>query len=160
MHLYGDMELNRSQGNPEDRHTTKYTAIKDINASLAGQVIRVRARLHSSKGQKHHCFINMRESFETIQCVVFLADTSPGMMQYAKSIPPESIVEIVAKVVQPDGEIKSCTVQMELHIQEIRCVNKSAPVLPFQLADAMRRVENQALEDAGGAQEESKGEAK
>jgi len=47
---------------------------------------------------------------------------------------------------------------MELHIQEIRCVNKSAPVLPFQLADASRRVENQADEDAGpaGEKEESK----
>ncbi len=82
------------------------------------------------------------------------------MIGYAKSIPPESIIEVVAKAVKPDQEIKSCTIQMELHIQEIRCVNKSAPVLPFQIADASRRVENQALEDsapAGEKEEEKKG---
>jgi len=32
------------------------------------------------------------------------------MMAYAKSIPPESIIEIVAKAVKPENEITSCTV--------------------------------------------------
>jgi len=48
----------------------------------------------------------------------------------------------VAKAVVPDQEIKSATMQMELHIAEIRTVNKSVSNLPFQLADAMQRVEN------------------
>jgi len=73
----------------------------------------------------------MREAFDTIQTIVFKPDTSAGMHQYAGQIPPESIIEIVAKAVVPDQEIKSATMQMELHIAEIRTVNKSVSNLPF-----------------------------
>jgi aspartyl/asparaginyl-tRNA synthetase len=73
------MALNRSEGDPEARFTIKYVAVKDINASMAGQMIRVRGRCHSVKSQKQAVFIVMRESFDTIQTIVFKPDTSAGM---------------------------------------------------------------------------------
>ncbi len=33
---FGDMELNRSQGDPEDRHKEAYVEVRDISEALAG----------------------------------------------------------------------------------------------------------------------------
>lgn len=61
------------------------------------------------------------------------------MVKYAGKIPKESIVQIKAKVQK--AEVKSCTISnLELVIQEIWTVNKSAPMLPFQIEDASRVV--------------------
>jgi len=47
-------------------------------------------------------FIVVRESFATIQAVLFISETiSKGMVSYASKIPRESIVEIVGKIVKP-----------------------------------------------------------
>ena len=69
------------------------------------------------------------------------------MAKYAAGIPKESIIEVRAKVVVPQVEIQGCSQKIELHITEIWTVNKSAPMLPFQLEDASRRVENQEDEE-------------
>jgi hypothetical protein len=43
--LFGDRELNRSQGDPEIRFTKKFTEVIDINESIVGQTIIVRGRM-------------------------------------------------------------------------------------------------------------------
>lgn len=63
------------------------------------------------------------------------------MVNWSGKIPKESIVEVKARMVKPDKEISSCTQSnVELQVLEIWCVNRSAPVLPFQIEDASRLV--------------------
>mmetsp|Transcript_26831 Transcript_26831/g.19296 ORF Transcript_26831/g.19296 Transcript_26831/m.19296 type:complete len:185 (-) Transcript_26831:818-1372(-) len=71
---------------------------------------------------------------------------SKGMVTYATKIPKESIIDVVAKVVVPDKPIDGCSQQIELQVLEIWTVNKSVPMLPFQIEDASRQVLNQELE--------------
>ena len=65
---------------------------------------------------------------------------SKGMCKYSSKIPKESIVEIVAEVSVPDSPITGCSQQVELKVKEIYTVNKSVPILPFQIEDASRQV--------------------
>ena len=115
--LFGDRPLNRSQDDPNIRFQKKYVAVKDLDQTLVGQEVRVRCRVHNSRGGGSNCFIEGRESYATVQFVMFvnLEETaekykiSKGMVKYAQKIPKESIVEIVAKVIQPEGPITSCS---------------------------------------------------
>jgi len=88
----------------------------------------------------------IRESYETVQCTVNEEVTSRDMVKFCNKIAPESIIEVVAMVVNPGKEIGGTSIQMELHVKELWTVNRSVPVLPFQLADASRRCENQETE--------------
>ena len=83
------------------------------------------------------------------------------MVAYAAKVPNESIVEIKATVIQPKVPVQSCTQKVELQVQEFWVVNKSAPILPFQIEVASRLVTDQAAEDAGGdkVEEHKEGEA-
>lgn len=100
------MELNRSQGDPEDRFKVNYTKVRDIDEQLKDQEILVRGRLHSSRAKGKACFIITREQFSTIQCTLFVGDNvSKGMIEYARRIPKESIIEIKARVVVPQNPI-------------------------------------------------------
>lgn len=136
---FGDLELCRSQMSLEECHKRQYVAIKDITAAHDGQIIRIRGRVHNSRAKGKMCFIVAREAYATVQAVLFVGDTiSKGMVTYASKIPRESIIEIVAKVVKPRNPIEGCSIQYELHVEELWTVNKSLPVLPFQLEDASR----------------------
>lgn len=69
------------------------------------------------------------------------------MVEYARRLPKESIIEVKAKVVVPEKPIQTTSQKVELHILEIFTINRSAPMLPFQLEDASRRCENQEDEE-------------
>jgi len=47
-------------------------------------------------------FVNLEETADKYKI-------SKGMVKYAQKIPKESIVEIVARVIQPEGPITSCS---------------------------------------------------
>lgn len=129
---YGDMELIRSQCNPEDRFTKVYVQIKDIDESYVGKEVRIRARLQASRGKGKICFAVLRESYATIQLVLSVSETvSKGMVTYAQKIPKESIVEVIANVTKPSDPIEGCSQQVELQVIEFWGVNKSVPSLPF-----------------------------
>jgi aspartyl-tRNA synthetase len=78
------------------------------------------------------------------------------MVNYASKVPRESIIEVKAKVTVPEKPVETCSQKVELQIQEFWVVNKSAPILPFQIEDASRVVLNQAAEDGAGGEEEAK----
>ena len=138
---FGDMELCRSQCNPEDRFTKKYVAVKDLSDQHAGQEVRIRGRVHNSRAKGKMAFMVIREGYGTVQVVLSVCDTvSKGMVTYASKLPKESIVEIIADVIKPDQPIAGCSQQVELSCKEIWGVNKSVPMLPFQLEDASRVV--------------------
>ena len=82
------------------------------------------------------------------------------MVAFASKIPKESIIEVKAVVTVPANPVETCSQKVELIIQEFWVINKSAPMLPFQLEDASRQVLNQAAEDGGAGEEESKEEKK
>ena len=137
------MELIRSQCDPELRHTRKYVAVKDLDESYAGQEVRIRARVNNVRGKGNSAFVVIRESFATAQAVLFKGETiSKGMVTYASKLNKESIIEIVADVVVPQNPLSGVSQQVELQVKEIWCVNKSVPILPFQIEDASRLVLN------------------
>jgi len=146
--------MNQSTCDPEVRFTKKYTEIADVSEKLAGKQIRIRGRLDNTrKAGSKGAFLVMRDRYDTIQCVMFAGDEpkiSAGMVKFAQKITTESIIEIVGTPTKPDGEIKGCTIKMELQINEIWCLSKSAGQLPFQLVDAARQVLDQTLEMAVG----------
>lgn len=148
-HLFGDLELNRSQSNPDERYAKKYTQIKNLDDTLKDQEVLIRGRLHGTRAQgKKMVFLTVREQFATVQGLLVVSETvSQGMAEYARRIPKESIIEVKAKVVVPEKEVQGCSQKVELHILELWTVNKSAPMLPFQLEDASRPVANQEDED-------------
>lgn len=60
-HLFGEKELNRSQGDPELRFTKEFTHVQDVNEALDGKTITVRGRLHGSRAAGGNLlFIKMR----------------------------------------------------------------------------------------------------
>jgi len=127
----------------------------------ADSEIRVRARLYRVTDNGNLCFMKLRESYETIQCVVDKKALSKGMFDFAKKISHESIVEVVAKIVNPAAPVTGTTIQgFELHAQEVWCVNRSVPVLPFQIMDAMTVCEDQEAEMKGGEKAEEGEEEK
>ena len=100
---FGDTVMIQSQCNPEDRFTKVYVAVKDLGQEHAGNVVRIRGRIHNSRAKGKMCFVVVREAFATVQAVLFVGDTiSKGMVTYASKLPKESIIEILATVTKPD----------------------------------------------------------
>lgn len=54
----------------KDKLDRQLIPVRDINESLAKQVIWVRGRLHTSRGKGKQCFIVIRHQSATIQAVV------------------------------------------------------------------------------------------
>ena len=71
------------------------------------------------------------------------------MVGYAASLPNESIVDVTGTLVKPENEIKSCSIQLEMNLTKIYCVNLSKATLPFQMKDAGRRLEKGESEGLG-----------
>ena len=77
------------------------------------------------------------------------------MIGWVKRVPKESIIEIKAKAVIPQDPITGPTQkEVELQVQEFWIISKSAPTLPFNIADASRLVLDQAAEGTGGGDKE------
>jgi aspartyl-tRNA synthetase len=87
--------------------------VQDLDESFAGKDVIVRCRLHGSRIQGKRAFITLRERFATVQSVLSVQETEPivsvGMLEYARRIPKESIIEVRAKVVLTPSPIKSCS---------------------------------------------------
>lgn len=109
-HLFGELPLNRSQGDPELRFTKKFTKVADIDASLEGQEVIVRGRLHNTRGKGKLAFLVMREQFSTVQMIVSAEGAvSKGMVAFASKTPRESIIEVKAKVTVPAKPVEGCS---------------------------------------------------
>ena len=157
--LYGERELNRSQGDPEIRHTKKFTEVETVDTALAGQEVIVRARLHKSRGKGKVIFVVLRHQFSTIQCVLAVSETiSAAMVKFAAAVAKESIVEVNATVTVPEQAVEGCSQKVELQVNQFWVISRSVPQLPFQIDDAGTLVLNQADEGLGGGDKEEKKE--
>ncbi|KAL7746496.1 aspartate--tRNA ligase dps1 [Sorochytrium milnesiophthora] len=144
---YGNLPVNQSKS----RTNQTFVPIADINASLVGKTIRLRARVQKSiPTGAQLCFFTLRQQFETVQAVVASdkENISKQMVKFAASIPSESIIVIEAEVVGPPEPIKSCTVKdAELKVKTLFVESTSDRRLPFTLEDASRPEEEANRED-------------
>ena len=72
--LFGELELNRSQSDPEQRYARTFTSVKELTEAHNGQEVLVRARLHATRGTGKMCFLVVREQFATVQAVLSVND--------------------------------------------------------------------------------------
>lgn len=144
---FGEMDIIRSQCDPELRFTRKYVEIKNLGDEHIEKEVRIRGRINQSRGKGKMAFVIVREGYASCQVVLFVGEgVSKGMVDFATKLPKESIVEIVAKPIKPKDPIEGCSQQVELQVIEFWCVNKSVPILPFQIEDASRKVLDQSAE--------------
>jgi aspartyl-tRNA synthetase len=118
-----------------------WTAIKDVNETNEGKEVLVRGRVHNVRAKGNSAFLVLREAFATLQAVAFKSETtSKEMIKYMSSVPVESIVDVLGKVVKPQNPIESCSQQVELQILKFFVVNRATNKLPLQIVDASRKV--------------------
>eukprot|EP00743_Colponemidia_sp_Colp-15_P000503 GILK01000568.1.p1 GENE.GILK01000568.1~~GILK01000568.1.p1 ORF type:complete len:514 (-),score=91.21 GILK01000568.1:171-1712(-) len=133
---FGDLPLVQSA----TQSGRKWTRVGDLTSSLENQDVWVRGRVHTTRGKGKCVFAILRQACYTVQGVLFASESiSKDMIKYVQSLPKESVVDILATVTVPKQKIESTSQQVELQIKKFFCVNKSEPVLPFQIDDAARR---------------------
>jgi prolyl-tRNA editing enzyme YbaK/EbsC (Cys-tRNA(Pro) deacylase) len=130
--IFGERELNRSQGDPELRFTKTFTSVGELTDSRKDESVIVRARVHNVRGKGGLAFFVLREQCFTVQAVMANDDNiSKHMVAWCSKVPKETIVEVKATVTVPQKPVEGCTQKVELQIQEFWVINKSAPMLPF-----------------------------
>lgn len=116
-----------------------FTPTASLNAGLVGVKVWVRCRLYKSRAQgKSMCFVVLRENFSTVQCTIIedKVNITRDMVKYCQSITPESLVDVCG-IVQ-SASVAACTQgDMEIVVQQMYCVTKSAP-LPITIEDLAR----------------------
>ena len=96
--------------------------------------VRVRARLHTSRGQGRSCFLVLRQRLATVQATVFANDGDGGcvskfMAKYTQQVPKESIVEVVAEVAASPEPVEACTQKhAELKVTDVHVISRCALV--------------------------------
>lgn len=138
--LYGDLPMIQST----DHTRLGFTPFSAINDSLVGKKILVRARVHACTAKGSLAFLVLRQGHYTIQAAAFKSDAiTKEMLHFIGGVSKESIVDVEAEVKKVEKEVKKCSIyQFELGILRFLVVNRSHNVLPFQLEDASRKVEN------------------
>eukprot|EP01012_Entosiphon_sulcatum_P057224 TRINITY_DN80958_c0_g1_i1.p1 TRINITY_DN80958_c0_g1~~TRINITY_DN80958_c0_g1_i1.p1 ORF type:complete len:618 (-),score=183.75 TRINITY_DN80958_c0_g1_i1:28-1881(-) len=123
--------------------TQKFIEIPQLNKSLAGSVVTVRARLQTVRAKGKLAFILLRHTPFSVQAVLAQSDTIPKeALKWVGSLNPESIADVTGLVTCPEVPIATATQQdVELQVQRIFIVSAAPPALPFQLEDAARREE-------------------
>ena len=97
------------------------TNVKDLKPKMAGSLVNIRGRLHTSRAKGKQCFFVVREQQETVQCLGFVNDRmSKQMVKFISHISKESIIDVQAEVVKASEKIESCTQQnIELHVHQV-----------------------------------------
>ena len=147
---YGVLPFIQSATDPEHRFQVKFTKICEINSSLDGQMVKLRVRLQRSRIKGKSGFLVLREGVFTIQACLFVEEgkISKQMVDFAKSLRLESYIEITAKVQKVEKPVESCTQKdVELALETLFLVVSAPKILPFQMEDALRKVNPELEED-------------
>ena len=108
--IFGERELNRSQGDPEIRFTKKFTEVGQLDTSKKDEQVIVRARVHNVRGKGGLAFFVLREQCFTVQAVMANDDKiSKHMVAWCSKVPKESIIEVKATVTVPEKPVEGCT---------------------------------------------------
>uniref|UniRef100_A0A674CR92 Aspartate--tRNA ligase, cytoplasmic n=1 Tax=Salmo trutta TaxID=8032 RepID=A0A674CR92_SALTR len=114
--------------------------VQELTPEKAGQLIWVRARIHTSRAKGKQCFLVLRQQQFNVQALVAVGErASKQMVKFAANINKESIVDVEAVVKKVEQTIESCSQQdVELHIERIFVISQAEPRLPLQLEDCVR----------------------
>lgn len=145
---YGVLDLIASQCPPEERYKNTALRVQDLNDAHVDQEVYIRARLNN-KRMKKTGFLILRSEVHTVQCVIAVSEfVSEQMFKFADSIPNESIIDVRGIARKSEMEIKTCSVKfIEVDVRELFVVSAAPQVLPFQLADANRPVNQEDEEE-------------
>ncbi|KAK6619940.1 Aspartate--tRNA ligase, cytoplasmic [Polyplax serrata] len=137
---YGQMPMIQSS----ERVIKPFTQIKTLDEKIAGELVQVRGRLHTSRAKGKQCFIVMRQQQYTIQCLLAVNDKiSKQMVKFASIITKESIIDVEGTVQVVSQKIESCTQKsVELHVHKLFLVSAAKSQLPLQIEDASRPVKD------------------
>ena len=147
---YGVLPFIQSKSDPEHRFQVKFTPISSINKDLDGQNVKLRVRLQRSRIKGKSGFLVLREGVYTIQACLFVEEgkISKQMVDFAKSLRLESYVDVTATVKKVEKPVESCSQKdVELAIETLFLVVSAPKVLPFQIEDALRKVNPELEED-------------
>ncbi|KAL7882267.1 hypothetical protein AOLI_G00091160 [Acnodon oligacanthus] len=126
--------------------------VQELTPQRGGQLVWVRARIHTSRAKGKQCFLVLRQQQFNVQALVAVGDrASKQMVKFAANITKESIVDVEAVVQTVEQKIESCSQQdVELHIErhentgfqtEIQTVGKQYPSEPFKFLEPTLRLE-------------------
>jgi len=126
----------------KSKGTITISPVKDLKVKMAGNVVNIRGRLHTSRAKGKQCFFVVREQQHTVQCLAFVNERiSKQMIKFIAHVSKESIVDVQAEIVKVTEKIESCTQQdIELHVHQVWVVSSSDPQLPLQIEDAGRKI--------------------
>ena len=147
---YGISPFIQSATEPSHRFQVKFNKISEINQELDGQTVKLRVRLQNSRIKGKSGFLVLREGCFTIQACLFVEEgkISKQMIDFVNSIRLESYIDVTAVVKKVPKPIDSCTQKdVELAVETIFVVVSAPKVLPFQMADALRKVNPELEED-------------
>ena len=147
---YGIYPFIQSATEPSHRFQVKFNKIGEINQEMDGQTVKLRARLQNSRIKGKSGFLVLREGCFTIQACLFVEEgkISKQMVEFAHALRLESYIDITAVVKKVPKPIDSCTQKdVELAVETIFLVVSAPKVLPFQMADALRKVNPELEED-------------
>eukprot|EP00054_Salpingoeca_dolichothecata_P037805 m.11947 g.11947 ORF g.11947 m.11947 type:complete len:700 (+) comp7899_c0_seq1:31-2130(+) len=136
--LYGNAPLIQSHA----RSTKVYHDVGEINASLEGQTVMIRARAHTIRPQgAKMCFLRLRQRTASIQALLIVNNVvTKQMVQFAAGLTRESVVDVEGIVKAAPEPVESCSQQdVELDVTSIFCISRAVPQLPLQIDDAARK---------------------
>ncbi|KAI6188898.1 Aspartate--tRNA ligase, cytoplasmic [Aphelenchoides besseyi] len=135
---YGAYGLMRSSENQS--REIDFTAIKNLNETLADQDVWIRGRLHQSRIKGKMCFITIRHQIYTVQAMQMVGDEfSKPMQKFIGGVSKESIIDVQGTVSKVDRPVASCSQSaVELKIKQLFVVSAAEPRLPLQIEDATR----------------------
>lgn len=142
---YADIEMIQSL----THQLFTFTEVIELDESFIGKVVRVRARVHTSRVQGNLAFVILRKGFSSIQALAFKSEhVSKDMIKFIEHVPRESIVDIVGEITKSKEEISACSQKtIELQIQKFYVLSRSEET-PFLLEDASRKLEEGEDEEA------------
>ncbi|GBG33073.1 Aspartate--tRNA ligase, cytoplasmic [Hondaea fermentalgiana] len=148
---YGDIPLVQSRA--EDRKGQTWTAVNRLTEENVGTEVLCRGYVHHVRVQSKMAFVVLRQHVATVQCVV----TDTKMAKWCATLTSESIVDIRGELVKAPQPTKCTQSAVELQVKSLFVVNRAALVLPFQVVDADRTVEELKAAEAKAAEAKAEG---
>lgn len=145
----------------------KFTPLAQLTDAMVGETVWCRGSVHNIRDLGNSAFVILRHGLTQLQASVFQDDAHPAkMIKWIGKISRESIVDVQGTIAK--AEVQNASIKtFELQISKLFVVDRSAPMMPFQLEDAMRAnlVEDQfthdaALEEKGDAEKKDEKDKK
>lgn len=132
---YGSYGIMRSETKRTDRTLVKVTSLPEAKSTVW-----LRGRLHTSRAKGKQCFFVLRQSQNTIQCIMVANENiSKQMIKFVAAISKESVVDVEGIIQTTPSPIESCSIKdREIEVRQVWIVSSAVPRLPLQIEDAAR----------------------